>query len=135
MIDISHHNGTINRTKVASAGVKGVYIKLTEGTTFLDKNSYENYIGAKNVGLRVGFYHFAHADNDPIAEVNFFLNKLGSMKVDLPHCLDLEENKGRTKAQVTASAVRWMEYIQKKQASHLFFTQDIVLLSLISQAL
>ncbi|MES9774780.1 glycoside hydrolase family 25 protein [Priestia megaterium] len=114
VIDVSHHNGTIDWAKVASDGVKGAYIKLTEGTTFLDKKSYDNYIGAKNAGLRVGFYHFAHADNDPIAEVNFFLNKLGSMKVDLPHCLDLEENKGKTKAQVTAFAVRWMEYIEKK---------------------
>ncbi|GAB1769194.1 GH25 family lysozyme [Priestia sp. RMT2NF4] len=114
VIDVSHHNGTIDWAKVASDGVKGAYIKLTEGTTFLDKKSYDNYIGAKNAGLRVGFYHFAHADNDPIAEVNFFLNKLGSMKVDLPHCLDLEENKGKTKAQVTAFAVRWMEYIERK---------------------
>ncbi|RBN38619.1 autolysin, partial [Priestia megaterium] len=68
VIDVSHHNGTFDWAKVASDGVKGAYIKLTEGTTFLDKKSYDNYIGAKNAGLRVGFYHFAHADNDPIAE-------------------------------------------------------------------
>lgn len=38
VIDVSHHNGTIDWAKVASDGVKGAYIKLTEGTTFLDKN-------------------------------------------------------------------------------------------------
>lgn len=114
IIDVSHHNGTINWTQVALDGVKGAYIKLTEGTSFLSKTAYQNYLGAKNAGLRVGFYHYAHANNDPIKEVDFFLEKLSNMKVDLPHCLDLEENDGRTKAQVNAFAVKWMEYLQKK---------------------
>ncbi|MDE8676443.1 GH25 family lysozyme [Priestia aryabhattai] len=114
VIDVSHHNGRPNWTKVASDGVKGVYIKLTEGKSFLDDKAYENYLGAKNAGLRVGFYHYAHADNDPIKEVDFFLDKLGKMKVDLPHCLDLEENKGKSKSQVNAFAIKWMEYLQKK---------------------
>lgn len=114
VIDVSHHNGKINWTKVAMDGVKGVYIKLTEGTSFLSKTAYSNYLGAKNAGLRVGFYHYAHANNDPIEEVNFFLKKLGNMKVDLPHCLDLEENKGKSKSQVNAFALKWMDYLQKK---------------------
>ncbi|WP_454844416.1 GH25 family lysozyme [Priestia megaterium] len=114
VIDVSHHNGTINWTKVALDGVKGVYIKLTEGKSFIDPKAYQNYLGAKNAGLRVGFYHYAHCNNDPIAEVNFFLQKLGKMKVDLPHCLDLEENKGKSKSQVNAFALKWMDYLQKK---------------------
>jgi len=114
VIDVSHHNGTINWTKVASDGVKGVYIKLTEGTSFLSPTAYQNYLGAKNAGLRVGFYHYALADNDPIKEVDFFLDKLGTMKVDLPHCLDLEENKGKSKAQVNAFGLKWLDYLQKK---------------------
>ncbi|MED3974628.1 GH25 family lysozyme [Priestia megaterium] len=114
VIDVSHHNGTINWTKVAMDGVKGVYIKLTEGTSFLSKTAYQNYLGAKNAKLRVGFYHYAHADNDPIEEVDFFLEKLGNMKVDLPHCLDLEENKGKSKAQVNAFGLKWMQYLEKK---------------------
>lgn len=55
VIDVSNHQGSVNWAKVASSGVKGVYLKLTEGTTFLDKRAYENYLGAKNEGLRVGF--------------------------------------------------------------------------------
>lgn len=111
IIDVSHHNGTINWTQVALDGMKGAYIKLTEGTSFLSKTAYQNYLGAKNAGLLVGFYHYAHANNDPVKEVNFFLEKLGNMKVDLPHCLDLEESKGKNKAQVTAFGLKWMEYL------------------------
>ena len=106
IIDVSHHNGTISWTQVALDGVKGAYIELTEGTSFLSKTAYQNYLGAKNAGLLVGFYHYAHANNDPVKEVNFLLKKLGNMKVDLPHCLDLEESKGKNKAQVTAFGLK-----------------------------
>jgi len=113
-IDVSHHNGVIDWKKVAGDGYKFVYLKLTEGKSYVDKTTYNNYIGAKNAGLRVGFYHFAHPTNDPIAEVDFFLKKLGEMKADLPHCLDLEENKGLSKTKVSAFAMKWLEYLQKK---------------------
>ena len=113
-IDISHHNGVVNWKQVANAGYKFAYLKLTEGKSYIDKTTYNNYIGAKNAGLRVGFYHFAHPTNDPIAEVEFFLKKLGDMKADLPHCLDLEESNGLSKAKVAAFALKWMEYLQQK---------------------
>ncbi|AXI29434.1 hypothetical protein CIB87_10580 [Priestia megaterium] len=113
-LDVSHHNGDVEWKQVAAAGYKFVYLKLTEGKSYVDKTTYDNYIAAKNAGLRVGFYHYAHCTNDPIAEVDFFLKKLGDMKADLPHCLDLEENKGLSKTKVSAFAVKWMEYLQKK---------------------
>ncbi|MBU3569291.1 peptidoglycan-binding protein [Priestia aryabhattai] len=113
-IDVSHHNGDVEWKQVAATGVKFVYLKLTEGKSYVDKTTYDNYIAAKNAGLRVGFYHYAHCTNDPIAEVDFFLKKLGDMKADLPHCLDLEENKGLSKTKVSTFAVKWMEYLQKK---------------------
>lgn len=113
-IDVSHHNGVVNWKQVAADGYKFVYLKLTEGKSYVDNTTYNNYIAAKNAGLRVGFYHFAHPDNDPIAEVDFFLKKLGDMKADLPHCLDLEENKGLSKTKVTAFAAKWMAYLQNQ---------------------
>ncbi|MEM4997392.1 GH25 family lysozyme [Priestia sp. SB1] len=113
-IDVSHHNGVVDWKKVAGDGYKFVYLKLTEGKSYVDKTTYNNYIAAKNAGLRVGFYHYAHVNNDPVAEVNFFLQKLADMKADLPHCLDLEESKGKSKAQITAFALKWMEYLQQK---------------------
>lgn len=113
-IDVSHHNGVVNWKQVAAAGYKFVYLKLTEGKSYVDKTTYNNYIAAKNAGLRVGFYHFAHPTNDPVAEVDFFLKKLGDMKADLPHCLDLEDNNGLSKSKVTAFAAKWMAYLQNQ---------------------
>jgi len=113
-IDVSNHQGDINWTDVAKSGVKFVYLKLTEGQTFLDKRAYQNYLGAKNAGLRVGFYCFSHVTNDPKKEVDFFLQKLGNMKVDLPHVLDLENGKGQSKARINAFALEWLKYMKQK---------------------
>ncbi|MCU7712489.1 GH25 family lysozyme [Priestia sp. JV24] len=114
VIDVSNHQGDVNWKQVAENGVKGVYLKLTEGTTFLDKRSYKNYLGAKNAGLRVGFYCFSHVTNDPKEEVEFFLKKLADMKPDMPHCLDLENDKGQSKSRITSFALGWLEYMEKK---------------------
>lgn len=116
VIDVSHHNTINDWKKVAADGVKAVYIKLTEGKSYVDEDAYKNYLGAKSAGLRVGFYCYSHCTNDYKKEVDFFLSKLGKMKPDLPHCLDLEENKGQSKAKVNAFALAWLGYIQKKTA-------------------
>jgi len=113
-IDVSNHQGDINWVDVAKSGVKFVYLKLTEGQTFLDKRAYQNYFGAKNAGLRVGFYCFSHVTNDPKKEVDFFLKKLGEMKADLPHVLDLEDGKGQSKARINSFALEWLKYMKQK---------------------
>jgi GH25 family lysozyme M1 (1,4-beta-N-acetylmuramidase) len=35
-IDVSHHNGPVDFTKVKSTGIQFVYIKATEGKTYRD---------------------------------------------------------------------------------------------------
>lgn len=59
-IDVSHWQGTINWDEVAKAGVKFVFIKATEGTSY-SKLSYfkENAPQALTAGLKVGAYHYA----------------------------------------------------------------------------
>lgn len=111
ILDVSHHQGIINWKEIKNTSVKGVYIKLTEGGTFVDPRSYENYIGAKNAGLRVGFYHYAHCTNSPEKEAAFFIAQLGQMKLDLPPCLDLEEDKKKSKEFVSRFAVSWLEHV------------------------
>ncbi|MGB3566959.1 MAG: GH25 family lysozyme, partial [Priestia megaterium] len=35
ILDVSHHQGIINWKEIKNTSVKGVYIKLTEGGTFV----------------------------------------------------------------------------------------------------
>ena len=58
-IDVSHYNGAIDWTQVATASYRFVYAKATEGSTLIDLTYSINRQGAKAFGLRLGAYHFA----------------------------------------------------------------------------
>lgn len=113
IIDISHHQGTIDWPKVAADGVKGVFIKATEGIGYIDPLFRKNVQGAIAAGLKVGFYHFAHPDNSPVAEAKHFTDTVKGLKTDLPLVLDLEQAKGKTGYQLTTFAASWLDEVER----------------------
>ena len=66
-IDVSHFNGAIDWTQVATASYRFVYAKATEGSTLIDPTYSINRAGKTGFGLRVGGYHFARpaGSSDP----------------------------------------------------------------------
>ncbi len=113
-IDVSKWQGKIDWSKVRSAGISFVMIKATEGTTVVDRYFKQNILGAQAVGIKVGAYHYAHPDNDPILEVDHFIKTITGFTLDLPPALDLEVNKGLNKKQVTSFAVSWLREIERR---------------------
>ncbi len=57
-IDISNWSGSVDFRGVRDSGVEIVYIQATEGTFYTDPYLQEFYDGAKEHGLKIGFYHF-----------------------------------------------------------------------------
>jgi lysozyme len=57
-IDVSNHQGTIDWPAVAGDDVTAVYIKATEGQTFVDNRFAANWAGAASAGLQRGAYQF-----------------------------------------------------------------------------
>ncbi|OOM10665.1 GH25 family lysozyme [Clostridium saccharobutylicum] len=90
-IDISHYNGDINFTKVKSAGIQCVYIKATEGTTYVDNYLETHYNGAKSAGLKTGFYHFLVGTSAPETQAQNFYNHIKDKQSDLKPVLDIEK--------------------------------------------
>ncbi|MFT8313165.1 MAG: GH25 family lysozyme [Clostridium sp.] len=88
-IDI--YSGTIitDWNAVKADGVAVVYIKATEGVTYVNPLMDSQYKNAKDRGLKVGFYHFA-ARNAPAQEYQHFINTIGKYEQDLKPCLDYE---------------------------------------------
>lgn len=58
IVDVSHWQGEIDWEKAKSAGVTDAYIKLTEGSTHVDKRAIRNANECARLGIRFGFYHF-----------------------------------------------------------------------------
>ena len=89
-IDVSHHQGTIDWNKVKAAGVQFVFLKATEGETFVDKRYAINRAGAKAVGIPCGAYHFFRPKASLTAQIDNFVKTVAKLQPgDLPPVLDI----------------------------------------------
>jgi GH25 family lysozyme M1 (1,4-beta-N-acetylmuramidase) len=95
-LDVSHYQGAVDWTSVASNGATFAYMKATEGTTYTDPQFATNYAGSANAGLIRGAYHFALPDSSSgSAQAAFFLANGGGWVGDghtMPPVLDIEYN-------------------------------------------
>lgn len=113
IVDVSNNNGHVDFAAVKAAGAVGVWLKVTEGTSFVDPDYEANRSAAKAAGLRVGGYHFGHPKNGPTAEAAFFLSHLKLEPGDLLPVLDLEEQEGDATA-ILAYAAEFLAAVSHK---------------------
>nr|BFF03110.1 hypothetical protein GCM10020241_47850 [Streptoalloteichus tenebrarius] len=94
------------------AGVEFAYVKLTEGTGYLNPNRDSQFRGARAAGLVVGAYHFARPDNgnSPQAEADYFVGEVLRLGAHgdglLPPCLDIEVAAGDVAGWCTSFVAR-----------------------------
>jgi lysozyme len=91
VIDISHHNGTLDLSVAQNAGIVGIIQKATQGTTFADPTYQANYGQAQRLGLLWGAYHFGNGD-DGVTQAEFLLKTVQPAATTLL-VLDFESNK------------------------------------------
>lgn len=75
VIDISHHQATVDFNKVEQAGVVGVILKCTEGKSVVDPTFKTRFANARNAGLEVASYHFLRP-GDMDQQMAFYLKTL-----------------------------------------------------------
>ena len=97
-IDVSKWQGNIDWTKVKNSGVDFAIIREGYGKKDpkqVDKKFYDNYNGAKAVGIHVGVYHYSYADSvdDAIKEAQFCLENIKGLEMDFPIVFDIEDKE------------------------------------------
>lgn len=82
-IDVSHHNSNSGLPlsfyqTIKKAGVKGVVVKVSEGSYYVDPAASVNVANARQAGLIVNAYHFARykSNTSAINEARWFDKKL-----------------------------------------------------------
>jgi len=90
VVDLSHHNGTVDLTQAKAAGILGVIHKATQGTNYTDSAYTTNRQKAAAAGLMWGAYHFA-TGSDGASQADYFLSVVQPGPTDLL-VLDLEQN-------------------------------------------
>lgn len=123
-IDVSEHQKDINWSQAKNAGVRFAMLRVGwghAGNGAVDKKFYRNYTNSKAAGIPIGVYVYSYADdaNEAVQEANYALSILNGRALDLPICIDLEDEKTtgkHSKAEITAMAKAFCERI--KQAGY-----------------
>jgi lysozyme len=95
-IDVSHHQKNINWSKVkywSGNKIQFVYVKATEGGTYIDKNYQQNIKGARSNNLLVGSYHYFRTSSSVEDQFKNFINNVDKSKQDLIPLVDVEEKR------------------------------------------
>jgi lysozyme len=90
-IDVSDVQGFINWEKVKAAGIKYVFCKSSQGTSFVAKSFKRNWSAIKSAGFVRGAYHFCRTENDPAAEAKHFVTTVGALEPEDMLVLDIED--------------------------------------------
>lgn len=78
--DVSRHNGEIDFSKMAAAGVVGVAIRATVGDYYTDPRFYTNWQGAGDHGLNRTAYHVIRPRCSPRLQMDRFFEVVGERR-------------------------------------------------------
>lgn len=120
-IDVSEWQTNIDYNAVKRHGIDYVFIRVGTTATDIfhsvkDAQFETHYAAAKEAGLMVGVYYYSTATTPAEAETEAanVLSWLGGRTLNLPVVLDYEDSEriDPTKVNMTANALKFMEYIE-----------------------
>lgn len=113
-IDVSSWQGNINFSAVKNSGIDIVYIKSSEGSTYVDPYLEANYSNAKANGLKVGFYHYVTARNVQQAESQayFFAKVISGKSPDCKLAMDFESFGNLSINEINQISKRFLETLE-----------------------
>jgi lysozyme len=112
-IDVSIYQGTIDWTSAKNDGVVYAFVRVSDGLNSIDSKFSANWSGSRSAGVYHGAYQFFRPSQDPIAQADLLLSKIGNTIAadDLPPVLDVEATDGLSAAQVAAGVDAWVKHV------------------------
>ena len=97
VIDVSHHNGTIDWESVKASGIDGAIIRCGFGSDIASQDDTQwerNADECTRLGIPFGVYLYSYATTDSMAksEAEHVLRLIKGYKLSYPVYYDLEEN-------------------------------------------
>lgn len=93
-IDISNYQGIFDFNLLVANGIEVCIIESGDGITFTNPYLEQQYTNSKKAGLKVGFYHFFRAEDDCVAQVQAFWNRIKDKEFEVYPILDVEVTMG-----------------------------------------
>ena len=112
-IDVSYYQGAIDWTAVKNDGVAFAFVRVSDGLTNADPKFDSYWTGSRAAGIKHGAYQFFRPGQDPIAQADLLLSKVGGKLAvdDLPPVVDVETSDGQSAAAIQASLRKWVDHV------------------------
>ena len=115
-IDVSHHQGNINWeiVKQTQPELEFVYVKCTEGKTYVDPKFVKNAKEASAQGFRVGAYHYFRMTSSAHSQFRNFKKQIDKVHIDLIPMVDVETDDKRPRSEVQDSLRVLLNLLEKE---------------------
>lgn len=125
-IDVSFWQGTIDYEQVAREKIEVVYIRSSEGNSYVDPYYLRNYNNAKQNGLKTGFYHYliATTEAEAIEQADFFVSLVGGLSPDCRLAMDFEEFDGLGIEEINRISLAFLERVEQKSGKEVVIYSD-----------
>jgi hypothetical protein len=102
----------------STSGLSFVFIKITEGLTYVNPKWVAQRTTARHAGLVTGFYHYPHIANSPTEEADHFLKQINLAAGDML-VLDWEwYGQDVSDARARSYKDTWLSHVKAKAPAH-----------------
>ena len=125
-IDVSGWQGNINYAEVKNSGIEIVYMKASEGSSFVDPYFNQNYTNAKANNLKVGFYHYltARSVEEAISEARFFVATISGKVPDCRLAMDFESFGNLNTEEINQIGLTFMQTVENLSGKEMVIYSD-----------
>lgn len=125
-IDVSIWQGKIDYEQVKNNGIDIVYIRSSEGRSYVDPYYLTNYNNAKENNLKIGFYHYLTATtlNEAIEQADFFVSLVGGLKPNCKLAMDFEYFDGLSIEEINNISLAFLERVEEKSGKETVIYSD-----------
>jgi len=114
-IDVSAYEASVDWTLARAAGIDFAFVRVSDGATYLDPRFPAYWAGARAAGVVRGSYQFFRPAEDPIAQADLLLDRMGPLEPgDLPPVIDVEVSGGLSKPAVAAAVRAWVHRVTER---------------------
>ena len=116
-IDISHHQGNIDWSSVKEWNdhkIQFVYVKATEGATYLDPRYQQNISQAQRQGFLVGSYHYFRTTSSVEEQFKNFKSATDDHSQDLIPMIDIEERKNWNDSEFHENLKHFLKLVEEE---------------------
>src|SRR5689334_10014070 len=114
-MDVSYYETSIDWAAAHGAGIDFAFIRVSDGTQFIDPKFPQYWADARDAGVIRGAYQFFRPAQDPIAQADLLLDRMGPLAPgDLPPVLDVEVSGDRTPDAVAEGVRAWVARVTER---------------------